>query len=188
MFVVGEVTRSWLDISDFVCRNLWRWRRWTSTRKTNPQVTINYQFHSVTQSCLTPCDPLDCSTSGLPVHPNSQSLLKFLPTELVMPSNHFTLCNPLPLPPSIFPSIRVFSHDSALHIKWPKYLTFSFTISPYIEYSGLISFRMDWLDLPDVQGTLKNLLQTTVQKHQFIGIHPSLCFNSHIHTWLLEKP
>ena len=80
-------------------------------------------------------------------------------TELVMPSNHLILCCPLLFLPSIFPSIRVFSNESALHIRWPKYWSFSFNISPFMEYSGLISFRMDWLDLLAVQGTLKSLLQ-----------------------------
>ena len=90
---------------------------------------------------------------------NSQSLLKLTPIESVMPSNHLILCCPLPLPPSIFPSIRVFSNESALHIRWPKYWSFSFSSSPSNEYSGLISLRMDWLDLLAVQGTLKSLLQ-----------------------------
>ena len=90
---------------------------------------------------------------------NSQSLLKLMSIELVMPSNHPILCCPLLFPPSIFPSIRVFSNKSALHIRWPKYWSFSFSISPSNEYSGLISFRMDWLDLLAVQGTLKSLLQ-----------------------------
>ena len=83
---------------------------------------------------------------------NSQSLLKLMSTELVMPSNHLILCRPILLPPSIFPSIRVFSNESALCIRWPKYWSFSFSISPSNEYSGLISFRMDWLDLFAVQG------------------------------------
>ena len=90
---------------------------------------------------------------------NSQSLLKFMSIELVMPSNHLVLCCPLLLLPSIFPSIRVFSNESALCIRWPNYWSFSFSISPSNEYSGLISFRMDWLDLLAVQGTLKSLLQ-----------------------------
>ena len=90
---------------------------------------------------------------------NSQSLPKFMSIELMMPSNHLILCCPLPLLPSIFPSIRVFSDDSALHIRWPKYWSFSFNISSSCEHPGLISFRMDWLDLPAVQGTLKSLLQ-----------------------------
>ena len=90
---------------------------------------------------------------------NSQSLLKLMSIESVMPSNHLILCHPLLLPPSIFPSIRVFSNESLLHIRWPKYWIFSFNISPSNECSGLISFRIDWLDLLAVQGTLKSLLQ-----------------------------
>ena len=90
---------------------------------------------------------------------NSRSLLKLLSIESVMPSNHLILCRPLLLPPSIFPSIRVFSNESVLRIRWPKYWSFSYNISPSNEYSGLISFRMDWLDLLAVQGTLKSLLQ-----------------------------
>ena len=90
---------------------------------------------------------------------NSQSLLKLMSIESVMPSNHLILCHPLLLPPSILPSIRVFSSESVLHIRWPKYWSFSFSISPSNEYSGLISFRMDWLGLLAVQGTFKNLLQ-----------------------------
>ena len=90
---------------------------------------------------------------------NSQSLLKLLSIELVMPSSHLIPCYPLLLLPSTFPSIRVFSNKSVLHIRWPKYWSFSFSISPSNEYSGLISFRMDWLDLVAVQGTLKSLLQ-----------------------------
>ena len=90
---------------------------------------------------------------------NSQSLLKLMSIESVMPSNHLILCHPLLLLPSIFPSIRVFSNESALHITWPKYWSFSFNISPSNEYSGLISFRMDWLDLLAVPGILKSLLQ-----------------------------
>ena len=89
----------------------------------------------------------------------SRSLRKFMFTELVMPSNHVILCCPLLLPPSIFPSIRVFSHEPVLHIRWPKFWSFNFSISPSNEYSGLIPFRMDWLDLLAVQGTLTSLLQ-----------------------------
>ena len=90
---------------------------------------------------------------------NSQSSLKLTSVESKMPSNHLILCRPLLLLPSIFPSIRVFSNESALHIRWSKYWSFSFSISPSNEYSGLISFRIDWLDLLAVQGTLKSLLQ-----------------------------
>ena len=89
----------------------------------------------------------------------SQNLHRLMSIELVMPSNHLILCHPFLLLPSIFPSIRVFSSESLLHIRWPKYWSFSFSISPFKEYSGLISFRMDWLDLLAVQGTLKSLLQ-----------------------------
>ena len=119
---------------------------------------------------------------------NSQSLLKLMSIRSVMPSNHLMLCRPLLLLPSIFPSIRVFSNESVLHISWPKYWSFSFSINPSNEYSGLISFRMDWFDLLAVQGTLKSLLQTIVQKHQFFGTQLSLWSNSHIYTWLLEIP
>ena len=87
---------------------------------------------------------------------NTQSLLKLMSIESVMPSNHLILCCPLLLPPSVLPSIRVFSNESVLHIRWPKYWSFSFSTSPSNEYSGLISFRMDWLDLLEVQGTLKS--------------------------------
>ena len=102
-------------------------------------------------------NPMDCSTPGLPVH--QQLPERTQTTESVMPSNHLILCHPLFLPPSIFPSIRVFSSESVLHIRWPKYWSFSFNISPSNEHSGLISFRMDWLDLLAIQGTLKSLLQ-----------------------------
>ena len=102
---------------------------------------------------------MDCSTQASLSIFNSQSLLKFMSIESVMPSNHLILCRPLFLPPSILPSIRVFSNESVLHIRWPKYWSFSFNISPSNEYSGLISFRMDWLDLLAVQRTLKSLLQ-----------------------------
>ena len=115
------------------------------------------QFSPV-QSCSTLCDPMDCSNQASLSITNSRSLLKFMSIESLMPSNHLTLCHPLLLLPSIFPSIRVFSNESALHIRWPKYWSFSFNISPSNEYSGLISFRMDWLDLLAVQGTLKSLL------------------------------
>ena len=102
---------------------------------------------------------MNWSTPGLPVHHELLELLKLMSIKSMMPSNHFILCHPFLLPPSIFPSIRVFSNESTLHIRWPKYWSFSFSISPSNEYSGLISFRMDWLDLPAVQGTLKSLLQ-----------------------------
>ena len=120
---------------------------------------------------------------------NSQSLLKLMSIESVMPSNHLILCCPLLLLPSIFPSIRVFSNESALCIRWPKYWSFSFSIRPSMnKYSGLISFRTDWLDLLQTKGLSRVFSNTTVQKHQFFGAQLSLWSNSHIHTRLLEKP
>ena len=115
---------------------------------------------SVTQSCLTLCDPMDCRTKGFPVY---HQLLELAQTHIhrvgdaIQPSH--PLSSPFLLPPSIFPSIRVFSNESVLSIRWPKYWSFSFNISPSNEYSGLISFRMDWLNFLAVQGTLKSLLQ-----------------------------
>ena len=117
------------------------------------------QSSSVTQSCPTLCDPMDCDTPGFPVHHQLPELLKLMSIELVMPSKHLILCCPLLLLPSIFSSIRVFSNESALHIGWAKFWSFSFNISPSNEHPGLISFRMDWLDLLAVQGTLKSFLQ-----------------------------
>ena len=105
---------------------------------------------------------------------NSWSSPKPMSIESVMPSNHLILCRPLLLLPSIFPSIRVFSNESALHIRWPEYWSFSFSLSPSNEYSGLISFRMDWLDLLALQGTLKSLLQHHSAKHPFFGAQLSL--------------
>ena len=105
---------------------------------------------------------------------NSRSLLKLMSFESVMPSNYLILCCPLLLLPSIFPSIRVFSNESVLCIRWPKYWSFSFSISPSSEYSGLISFRMDWLDLLQSQGLSRVFSNTIVQKHQFFGFQLSL--------------
>ena len=102
---------------------------------------------------------MDCSTPANLSITNSQSLLKSMSIESVMPFNYLIICHPLLLLPSIFPSIKVFSNESVLHIRWPKYWSFSFSINPSHESSGLISFRMDWLDLLAVQGTLKSLLQ-----------------------------
>ena len=119
---------------------------------------IFYQFSSVAQSCLTLCDPMDCSMLGSLSITNSWSLLKLISVELMLPSNHLILCRPLLLLPSIFSSIRVFTNESVLHVRWPKYWSFSFSIRPYNEKSRLISFRIDWFDLA-VQGTLKSLLQ-----------------------------
>ena len=108
---------------------------------------------------------------------NSQSLLKLMSVESVMPSNHLILCRPLLLLPSIFPSIRVFSNESALCIRWPKYWSFDFNTSPSNEHSGLISFRMDWLDLLQSKGLSRVFSNTTVQKHQFFSTQscPNFC-------------
>ena len=148
--------------------------------------TFGENVDSVQFSCSVVSDfvtPWTAAHQASPYITNSRSLLKLMSTELVMPPNHLMFCRPLFLLPSIFPSIRVFSNESVLRIMWPQYWSFSFSICPSDEYSGLVSFRMDWFDLLAVQGTLKSLLQHhTVQKHQFFGTHPSLWSNSHFHT------
>ena len=111
---------------------------------------------------------------------NSQSLSKLMSIKSVMPSNHLILCCPLLLLPSIFPSSRVFSNESALHIRWPKYWSFSFSISPSSEYSGLIFFRIDWFDPLAVKGLLR--VFSTIQKHELFTTQPSLWSSSHTHT------
>ena len=138
-------------------------------------------FHSPTrpvlsaaQSCPTPCDPMGCSTPDSLSFTDSWSSRKPMSTESVMPSSHLILCRPLLLLPSVFHGIRVFSKESVLGIRWPKYWSFSFSISPSSEYSGPSSFRMDWLDLLAVQGTLKSLLQHHSSKRQFFGAQLSL--------------
>ena len=118
----------------------------------------------------------------------SQSSLRLTSIESVMPSNHLILCRPLPLLPLIPPSIRVFSNESTLRMKWPKYWSFSFSISASNEYPGLISFRMGWLDLLEVQGTLQSFLQHHSSKASIFGAQLSSQSNSHIHTWPQEKP
>ena len=117
---------------------------------------------------------------------NSGSLLKLMSIELVMPSNHFILCHPLLFPPSIFPSIRVFTNESVFRISWPKYWSFSFSISTSNEYSGLISLGMTGLISLKSKG-LSRVFNITVWKHQFFSVQSSLWSNSHIHTWLLTK-
>ena len=117
------------------------------------------QFSAVAQSCLTLCDPMKCSMPGLLSITNSQSSLKLMSIELVMPSSRLILCCPLLLLPPIPPSIRVFSNESSLRMRWPKYWSFTFRIVPSKEHPGLISFRMDWLELLVVPGTLQSLLQ-----------------------------
>ena len=129
----------------------------------------------VAQSCPTLFDLMDCSTPGFLCFPHSRSLLKLTSIESVMPSNHLIQCHPLLLLAPIPPSTRVFSNESTLHVRWPKYWSFSFSISPSSEYSGLISFRMDWLDLLAVQGTLKSLLQNHSSKASIPFSQPFYC-------------
>ena len=120
---------------------------------------LEHQFSSVTQLCLTLHDLMDCNAPGIPVNDQLLELAQLMSIKLVMPSNHLILCRLLLLPPSIFPSIRVFSNEFVLHIRCPEYWSFSFSINASNEHPGLSSFRMDWLDLLAVQGTLKCLLQ-----------------------------
>ena len=119
---------------------------------------VSVQFSSVAQLCPTLCDPMNRSTPGLLVHHQPPEFTQTLSIELVMPSSHLILCHPLLLLPPIPPSIRVFSIESTLCMRWPKYWSFSFSIIPSKGIPGLLSFRMDWLDLFAVQGTLKSLL------------------------------
>ena len=128
------------------------------------------------------CDPMNCSMSGFPVHHQLPGLAQTHIHWLVMPSNHLILCRPLLLLLSIFSSIRIFSSESVLPIKWAKYWSFSFSISPSNEYSGLISFRIDWFDLLAVHGTLKSLLQHHSSKASILQHSVFLWSNSHIHT------
>ena len=143
---------------------------------------ISVQFSSVTQSCPTLRDPMNHSTPGLLSITNSQSLPRPMSIELVMPSIHLIFCHPLLLLPPILPSIRVFSNESTLRMRWPKDWSFSFNISPSNEHPGLLSFRMDWLDLLEVKGLSRVFSNTTLQKHQFFGALLSSQSNSHIHT------
>ena len=141
---------------------------------------IDYSCCSVTKLCLTLCDPMDCSMPGFPVH---HKLLEFAQTHVHhvgMPSNCLILCHPLLFLPSIFPSIMIFSNETVLHIKWPKYWSFSFSLSN--EYSGLISLGLTGLISLQSTGLSRVFLNTTIQKHQFFSTQPSLRSNSHIPT------
>ena len=153
-----------------------------------PLSVLSIQFNSIQFSSSVPtvCDPMDFSTLGFPVHHQLPELVQthvHWVSEVIQPFH--TLSSPSP-PAFNFPSIRDFSDESVLHIRWPKYCSFSFSISPF--NSGLISFRIKWLDLLAVYGTLKSLLQYHSSKHQFFGAQLSSLSNSHIHTWLLDKP
>ena len=154
-------------------------------RKYNDKIlhTSLIQFHSVQLLCrvrLFETPWIAAHQASLSIT-NYRSSLKLMSIESVMPSNHLILCLPVLLP-SIFPSIRNFSNESALHMRWPKYWSVSFSTSPSNERSGLISFRMDWLDLLTVQGISRVFSNTTIQKHQFFGAQLSLYSNSYIHT------
>ena len=140
---------------------------------------LYFAFSSVMSDSVTPWTAIRQASLSIT---NSQNLLKLMSIESVMTSNLLILCHPLLFPPSIFPSIRVFSSQSVLCIRWPRYWSFSFSISPSNGYSGLIFFRMDWFNLLAVQGTLKSLLQHHSSKASFLGTQLSLQSTSHIHT------
>ena len=131
-------------------------------------MSLGAQFGSVTQLCPTLCDNMDYSTPGFLFPHHLPSLLILISIELVMPSNYLILCRPLLLPPSIFLSIRVFSNELILHIMWPKYWSFIFSVSPANEYLGLISLRIDWFDLLEIQVTLKSVLQHQSSKASIV--------------------
>ena len=141
----------------------------------------------VTQSCLTLCNPMDCSMPGSPISHHFPELAQthvHWVSDAIQPS---VLCHPLLLLPSIFPSIRVFSNEFTLCIRWPKDWSFSFSISPSNEYSGSISLRTDWFALQS-KGLSRVFSSTTAQKHKIFGVQLSLWSNYHFHTWLVEKP
>ena len=155
-------------------------------RYINTYVSVSQFSHSVVSNSLRrhglQHTRLPCPSPTPGIYSNSCPLSQWCHPTISSP-----VC-PLLLPPSIFPSIRIFPNESILRIRWPKYWSFSFSISPSNEYSGLIPFRMDWLDLPAVQGTLKSLLQHHSSKASILRCSASLWSNSHIHTWLLKKP
>ena len=148
-------------------------------------------------SCIWLCDLMECSTPGLPVHYQLLELAQLMSVKLVTSSNHLILCHPLILLPSIFPSMRVFSNESVLHIRWPKYWSFSFSIRPSNEYSGLISFRIDWFEFLAVQGILKSLLQHHSSKASILwysaffmvqlSLIPCWFYSKEIKVWGLQR-
>ena len=162
--------------------------KYTALYLAKPKIS---QLNSVAQSCPTLCDPMNCSAPGLPVH---HQLPEFTQTHVHRVGDAIQQCHPLssPSPPAFslsqYQERWCFSNESALHIRWPKYWSFSYNISPSNEHPGLISFRMDWLDLLAVQGTLKSLLQHHSSKASILRRSASSQSNSHIHTWPLEKP
>ena len=153
----------------------------SASERTHSQGPWQFQFSSAAQSCPTLCDPWTAARQASLSFTISWSSLRLMSLESAMPSNHLILCHPLLLLPSIFPSIRVFSNESALRIRWPKYWSFSFNISPCNKYSGFISLPIDLFDLLAFQGTLRSLLQHN-SKASVLRVQPSLWSNSHIHT------
>jgi len=154
----------------------------------HPLMSSSIQFNSVIQSCLTLCNPMKCSIQASLTITISQSLLKLMSIASVMPSNNLILCCPLLLLPSIFPIISLFSNEFIFHIRCPKYWSFSFSIGPSNEYSGLILLGLTgWISLQS-KGLSRVFSNTKVQNHQFLGAQLSLESNSHIHPWLLENP
>ena len=150
---------------------------------------ISVQFNSVAQSCPTLCNPMDCSTPGFPGHHQLLELVQTYVHRVSDAIQHLILCCPLLLMPSLFPSIRVFSNESTLHIRWPKYWSFSFSISPSNEYSGQISFTIDWFDLLAVQGTPKTLLQHHSSKASILQCSPFFMVQlSHSYMTTVKKP
>ena len=167
-----EISKCSLKVEEFVCINTCVCTSWEQSSWLRLLSSVQFgQSLSHVRLIVTPWTAARQASLSIT---SSQSLLKLMFSVSVMPSNHLILCCPLLLQPSIFPSIRVFSNESVFHIRWPKYWSFSFNISPSNEHPGLISFRMDWLDLGAVQGALKSPLHTTVQKHQFFVAQLSL--------------
>ena len=161
---------------------------WNLLKVSGKYLSVGFQFISVSQSYLTVCNPMDCSTPGFCLQDKLPGLLKLMSIEVAMSSDHITLCHPFLFPNSIFPNIRVFSKESVFCIKCPEYWSFSFSTSPSNQYSGLISLRIDWFDPLANQGTLKRLLQHISSKASMLQHSTFFTVHSHIHTWLLEKP
>ena len=166
-----------------------QWQQTALTFTTGDRgVSLPWFFVVVAQLNVTLWNPMICTMPGFPVLHYLPEFAQLMHIESVMPSNHLILWHPLLLLPSIFPSIRVFPNELALHIRWPKYWSFSFSISPSNKYSELITFRIDSLISLQSKGLSRVFSNTTIQRHQFSGAQPALWSNSHIHTWLLEKP
>ena len=176
----GKRMKAFLRVSQQNCH------MWEQTRRVSCSYALKNLSSVQSLSHVRLCNSMDCNTpTGFPVLHISLSLLKLMSIELVMPSNHLILCRTLLLSPSILPSIRVFSNESVIHIRWPKYWSISFNISPPNEHSGLISFRVDWLDLLAAQGTLES---SPTPQFKNISYSGSAFFIVQLHTWLLEKP